>query len=154
MNYKCSIKWRERGGISSPALCTLVVIPLLPSTLKDGEFPAGIELRGEKRSRFSGCLCLALLFAPRHSVETSLSSPELHCQHHRNVQQEKRELQVAHFLLFKWSIWWGGGFPSDFVIKFISWFRPFMSAFQLKTNVCEHVQRQRNKFNVEQSPSP
>lgn len=45
-------------------------------------------------------------------------------------------------------------FPSDFVIKFISWFRPFMSAFQLKANVCEHVQRQRNKFNVEQSTSP
>lgn len=45
-------------------------------------------------------------------------------------------------------------FPSDFVIKFISWFRPFMSVFQLKANVCEHVQRQRNKFNVEQSTSP
>lgn len=47
-----------------------------------------------------------------------------------------------------------GQVPSDSVITFISWFRPFMSAFQLKANVCEHVQRQRNKSNVEQFPRP
>lgn len=47
----------------------------------------------------------------------------------------------------------GGGFPSDFEMKFISWFRPFMSALQLKANACEHVQRRGKEFDVEQSPN-
>lgn len=55
----------------------------------------------------------------------------------------------------QWSAWGERGWvPSDSVITFISWIRPFMSAFQLKANVCGHVQRQRNKSNVEQFPRP
>lgn len=70
-------------------------------------------------------------------------------------KREKGATNCIHILFFaNGQSGGGGGFPSDSVIKFISWFRPFMSAFQLKANVCEHVQRQRNKFNVEQSTSP
>lgn len=68
-------------------------------------------------------------------------------------QGKPYKLQGVYF--FQWSAWGERGrVPSDSVITFISWFRPFMSAFQLKANVCEHVQRQRNKSNVEQFPRP
>lgn len=151
MNYKGSIKWRERGYISSPALCVLVVIPSTAfcKHLKRLRL-LELELRWEELSWLFWFLPYIVKvkrtwIVKKYTVGTiaQLSKREKETTNCRHISISSNARSAG-----------GGRFLSDFVIKLISWLRPFMSAFQLKANVCEHVQRQRNRLNVEQSTSP